>query len=97
LLDEDLDNQENGLLIFRVGGGGGGGGAGCDQVADDGGSVVPAPLAIASFEGDHGMVGRALVRLFNERVLLGAFSWALAASSGERVRSRYREIICSKH
>jgi hypothetical protein len=45
--------------------------------------VVPAPLAIASFEGDHGMVGRALVRLFNERVLLGAFSWALAASSGK--------------
>jgi hypothetical protein len=78
-LEELRESHENGLLNFLPVGAGAGAGAGTGAAAGGGGAATAAAAAGGLFDwesvagGDHGIGGRALVRLLKDMVL-GAFS-----------------------
>lgn len=84
-LVEFLDNHENALVSFLVGGGG--------AAASTGGEATWL-LGSCSFVagGDHGIDGRALVMLLKEIVLDASFSKGLLSSA--RPVSSFRYVGC---
>lgn len=75
---EFRDNQEKGLVIFRVGGGGGGGTVALETV------VTGLVLGVESaFEGDHGIEGSEDVMLLRESFFVGCF--AISGTTGSSV------------
>lgn len=78
-MEELRESHENGLLNFLPVGAGAGAGAGAAAGTGGGGAATAAAAAGGLFDwesvagGDHGIGGRALVRLLKDMVL-GAFS-----------------------